>query len=62
MNDFEEIAYDGYIMELHQYNTFDNISKLLIRALSDTDLSKRSFRRLLVITLHYMDVKGIKKT
>lgn len=59
MNEFNEIAFDNYIMELSQCMNLQSFDEVMFRASSDSDISHHDFIRLCKFSRFFMLDKGI---
>lgn len=59
MNEFNEIAFDEYIMKLGQCRTLQGFDEIMFQASNDADISHHNFIRLCKISRFFMLERGI---
>lgn len=59
MNDFAEIAYDEYVLALHDCQTLPQFDYVMAKASEDTDIDHRSFVRLCKLSKAFMLHAGL---
>ncbi len=59
MNDMQEVAFDTYIVQLHQCQTMAPVDFVMSRASADEDITNRAFRRLCRISKLFMACLGL---